>query len=409
MLIFRGGIFPRLVALFPLIFPLYLLRGEFSGVPVTFPEIILAFMFAYFLIRERVWEKSFWRINGKSFVILPVFLFLLAGILGVLAAPGETAFLDGTPFPAKMKALGIFKGWILFPIAYFYMVRFYFKEKPSLIKLAFRAILASGLLLSLYAVYQAVSGNYTTVDFRASGPFESANYLSLYIGPIAVYGFFSFFRAKNKWDKIFVATTTLLCFAAIYFTRSYAAWISVFAGISVGLFVFLQRQSLKIRVISAFVFTAVLSTLFISQINTDKFQQFIDFDNRSSSSVRLQVYEIAGTLIKENPVFGIGLGQFEQFYQVEATRILGEAPFEWIMIHPHNLFLALWLNMGLLGLVAFIWILVKVAPWIWEKDAKERNIIALMLVVILVHGMFDTPVFKNDLAFQLWLILAALI
>jgi hypothetical protein len=65
--------------------------------------------------------------------------------------------------------------------------------------------------------------------------------------------------------------------------------------------------------------------------------------------------------------------------------------------------------MGILGLIAFVWLLLKALPWVWEKDAKERNIIALMLVVILVHGMFDTPVFKNDLAFQVWLILAMLI
>lgn len=409
MLIFRGGIFPRIVALFPLIFPLYLLRGEFSGIPLTLPEVILVFMLGYFLIRERVWEKSFWRINGRSFLIWPIFLFLLAAVLGVLVAPSESAFLDGTPFPAKMKALGIFKGWIVFPLAYFYIARFYFKEKPALVKLASRALLASAFLLSFYAVYQAVSGNYTTVDFRASGPFESANYLALYVAPVAVFGFFSFFKSKNKADKIFVALATLICFAAVYFTRSYAAWISLFIGLFVGLLVFLNKQSVKVKTVSAFLIAMTLSGLFVSQVNTDKFEQFTDFEGRSSSSVRMQVYEIAVTLIKENPVFGIGLGQFEQVYQVEATRILGEAPFEWIMIHPHNLFLALWLNMGILGLVAFVWILMKAVPWIWEKDQKERNIVALMLVVILVHGMFDTPVFKNDLAFQLWLILAMLI
>lgn len=367
------------------------------------------FMLVYFLIRERVWEKSFWRINGKSFLITPVFLFLAAAFLGVLVAPMSSEFLDGTVFPAKMKALGILKGWVIFPVAYFYMARFYFREKPALMKLAGRALLGSAFLLSIYAVYQAVSGNYTTVDFRASGPFESANYLALYVGPVAVYGFFSFFKSENKADKIFVALATLTCFAAIYFTRSYAAWISLFFGLFVGLLVFLNKQSVKVKTFSAFFIAITLSALFVSQVNTDKFEQFTDFDGRSSSSVRMQVYEIAATLIKENPVFGIGLGQFEQFYQVEATRILGETPFEWIMIHPHNLFLALWLNMGILGLIAFVWLLLKVLPWVWEKDTKERNIIALMLVVILLHGMFDTPVFKNDLAFQVWLILAMLI
>ena len=67
--------------------------------------------------------------------------------------------------------------------------------------------------------------------------------------------------------------------------------------------------------------------MFYSQADTEKFKQFFDFTNRSSSGVRVQIYTIAWDLIKQHPILGIGLGQFEQVYQTQAVSILGTAPF----------------------------------------------------------------------------------
>lgn len=403
MFTLRGGLFPRLVAIFPLIFPLYLLRGEPFGIPVTFPEVVLGFMLLYFLYRECR------DLRLREFKVWPVLLFLLAGLIGVLVAPQASHFVDGQEFLAKTRALGIFKGWIFLPITYFFIARYYFKEKPSLIDLALKSLTLGGVLLSLYAIYQVISGNYPTLDMRASGPFESANYLALYLGPIVVYTVLNFFQKKDKWERIFSIIVAVICFAALYFTKSYAAWISIFAALFVGFFIFLKSQKPKVQIVSAVLISFLFAALFFSQIKSEKFEQFIDFENRSSSTVRLEVYEIALTLIKENPILGIGLGQFEQVYQVSAERILEKQPFEWVMIHPHNIFLAFWLNIGILGLIAFVWLLYLALPWLFEKNSKGRSIAAVMLLTIVIHGFFDVPYFKNDLAFQLWLILAMLI
>ena len=150
----------------------------------------------------------------------------------------------------------------------------------------------------------------------------------------------------------------------------------------------------------------------LSEMGSEKFAQFLEYGERSSTGVRVQVYEISLALIRENPLFGIGLGQFEQQYQEVALRVLGEVPFEWNMLHPHNVFLAFWLNMGLAGLVAFVWLCGRALLWLTEfsgrQAIKERPLAALMLVVILVHGLL-TRHFKNDLAFQFWLFMAILL
>lgn len=379
------------------------------GIPVTLVEVLLATGFVFFVISEEAWKVSWWQKYGYLYKNWGLLVFFAAAVIGVFVAPDVSYMLDGTEFPAKMKALGIFKGWILAPIVYFFMAKYYFFKRPSLVKVALRALLFGGVLLSMLAIWQVLTGNYTTLDARASGPFESANYLALYLGPIVVYGFLALPQEKNWWWRALLSASLILCTAALYATLSYAAWIAVLAALFVALFVHARKLPKKVQfgLLAGAVVLGILAVA--SQLGSEKFVQFLDFSGRSSTSVRLQVYEISLNLIKQHPIFGIGLGQFEQFYQVNAAAILGQDPFEWNMLHPHNIFLAFWLFMGLPGLVAFVWLCFKALAWIWEQDKHERRIAALMLVVILVHGMFDVPYFKNDLAFQFWLLLAILV
>lgn len=398
----RGGIFPRLIALMPLLFPLYLIRGTTFGIPVTLPEVILFFSFIYFVYREKIWQTP------RVFLVWPVLIFLAAAILSTVISPRVSYFVDGSEFYGFSKAVGILKGWMLAPIVYFFMARYYFKEKPSLIETSLRSLLASGVLLSVYALYQVWTGDFSTPDLRASGPFESANYLALYLGPIFVYSVLALFKEEDSFEKIILLFAGLICGSALFFTKSYASWIAVSVSLLVSFLLFLRKQSKQIRFVAVFVILLSFGLLFFSQIDSAKFSQFIDFSNRSSSSVRIQIYTIAWDLIKQHPILGIGLGQFEQVYQTQAVSILGSAPFEWVMIHPHNLYFALWLNTGLLGLVSLLYFIWQGIKWIFEDDTKQRPMAAMLLIVILVHGVFDTPLFKNDLAFEFWLLMAML-
>ncbi len=399
---FTAGFYSRLIALFPLLFPLYLFRGTFFGLPVTLPELVLGLLVFVFLFQGFEWRLKDWK-------LWPVGLFLLAALIGVLVPPDTAFMVDGSAFPTQTKALGIFKGWIVVPVVYFVMARMVFREKPSMIPLALRALLISGAILSLFALEQVITGDFATPDGRASGPFESANYLSLFLGPIVVYAGMALLESKSRRDRILLAVGGVLCAAALFYTQSYAAWIAVVAAYSLALLLWVRRRERKWFWITFSVLSLAGIGLVVSQLGSDKFTQFFEFSQRSSSSVRIQIYQIAASLIAQNPLFGIGLGQFEQKYQEVAVSVLGMTPFEWNMLHPHNIFLAMWLNMGLLGLISFIWMCGKAFLWITERDSKERHLAALMLVTILVHGLFDTPYFKNDLAFQFWLLMAILL
>ncbi len=401
---------PYLIAFLPAFFPLYLFKATWFAVPVNLLEVMLVFIFVIFFFTESLWKPKWWARYSVEWKLWHVFLFLAAAILSTIFIQKDLTFIDGRPFDASIRALGILKGWILMPMLYFFMARHTFRQRPSMILLSLDALLLGAGILSLLALKQVLYADFITFDSRASGPFESANYLSLYIGPAVLYGFVQSMEDPSlKAISLFRLFLTVISAAALYFTQSYAAYLALLAALIIWLiFSFRSLPKSFKKALTAFSFF-ILIFLILTQVNSAKFQQFLEFSERSSTSVRLQVYEISLNLITQKPFLGWGLGSFEWAYQNQAAEILGKAPFEWVMLHPHNIFLAMWLNMGILGLAAFIWMLVSALAWLFEPDKKGRRIAALLLVMILIHGIFDTPYFKNDLAFEFWLLMAILL
>jgi len=99
-----------------------------------------------------------------------------------------------------------------------------------------------------------------------------------------------------------------------------------------------------------------------------------------------------------------------------------------VYLYPHNIFLNFWTELGLAGLLLFIWIMVKsikvlIADIRYPMSDKISTFklqitnlasgqdkylkLGLLgaLVVIIVHGLVDVPYFKNDLSLLFWLII----
>ena len=86
-----------------------------------------------------------------------------------------------------------------------------------------------------------------------------------------------------------------------------------------------------------------------------------------------------------------------------------------IFLYPHNLLLAVWVELGLAGLLIFLTILYQFfracfsPPHGGRGNARGWGLRAGLVValsVILIHGLVDVPYFKNDLAMLFWVIVA---
>jgi O-antigen ligase len=116
------------------------------------------------------------------------------------------------------------------------------------------------------------------------------------------------------------------------------------------------------------------------------------------------LWEGTRDLFLDRPVFAAGLSGFKELYAQKYFTCDAE-PLE----YPHNWVLNFWAETGILGLAAFILLLVSyfrtVAQYL--SDPKKQwlalGFIAAM-VYWLVHGLVDVPYFKNDLSLEFWVI-----
>jgi len=82
-----------------------------------------------------------------------------------------------------------------------------------------------------------------------------------------------------------------------------------------------------------------------------------------------------------------------------------------IYMYPHNIVLNFWVELGLLGLLAFFGLIVQffyLSIILLKGDITETKRIIILgllfgLLEMLIHGLVDVPYFKNDLSFLFWI------
>jgi O-antigen ligase len=109
------------------------------------------------------------------------------------------------------------------------------------------------------------------------------------------------------------------------------------------------------------------------------------------------------TVLRSHPIFGVGLGGYQYLFRGKT-----------LVIYPHDLWLTFWVEVGLLGMVAFAVIFFGLLVRGWQSYRLATGFDRALLwgvsgsfVLWGVHGLVDSPYWKNDMSLEFW-ILAAL-
>jgi O-antigen ligase len=397
-----------LVAICVFLIPSYIFRFSLLGVPTNVFEItVLATLVSFFL--ERIILSFSGKNVGKNikFGYVAAALVLFFSFISVLVANESS------------KALGIFKGWFAIPAILYFIILNQFEDKK--IKLLTIPLFVSLLLVSLWAILQKL-GIVTTLFYqvgdvgfsdyivrsRAFGPFESPNYLAMFLVPtmfltLPIIGFF-----KNTFDKILIVALYILPLFALYASHSLGGLLafgfSVISILAFGLAKLyrakLVNSGYKITLLAVGLVVVALGFSFIfSSIGQETYTR----------SLRMDIYHYSIQLIKFHPVLGIGLGQYQAAVEGITRDNLGFVLYGLsYALHPHNIFLAYWLNLGLFGFLSFLYLL---GSYFWNLGKRGGDILFLSslfagMVAIIIHGLVDTTYFKNDLSVIFWLLLA---
>ncbi|HWQ99291.1 MAG TPA: O-antigen ligase family protein [Candidatus Methylomirabilis sp.] len=380
----------------PILLPTYVVRGSLGPIPTTGLELILiATLVAWTLKRGKSGVRETWTAlrpwRG------PALLWLAAGLVAVIVSP------------VHLQALGLYRAYFIEPLLIFFVGADLVRTLDDQRKLA-QGFATITILLSIWAAIQMLTGwgiphPWDAVPGRrAVGPFSFPNALALFVTPIAALAFAD--RLQKKEDRLlnieFGWATVISGLVAIILAQSDGGLIAFAAAAFIALV--LNKRTWKIAVglaalsLIAFLAIAPLRTRVIEMVT---FQEW-------SGKVRTVMWSETWTMLRDRPVFGAGLAAYP-------TVILPYHKATWMEVfqYPHNIVLNLWSETGLLGLMAFafiIFIWVR-GPWsVAERTADRKPQTALLLILpvvvaILVHGLVDVPYFKNDLAIAFWMLI----
>lgn len=377
-----------LVILFLL--PFYFIQFKYSWVSLNLVEIlILALVVIWFF--EKLGNRGNW-VNWESWrkYWLPIILILI-GITSSLLVNKN-----------YYVGLGILKGWFVLPMIFAAIFFDNLQKNEKLLKWSLEALFYSGVLISVEGIYYWFSG-LLTFDGRLRIFFDSPNQLAMFLVVPFLVGLFFAFQGKELNKKILYALGFLLIGLNLYFTFSYGAWLA--AGVSLGVVFWLKYSKFVKKRTTALLL--VFLVVFLAWAINSKFGSIEKEGLRSSLASRMMIWKSARLMIKNNPLFGIGPGNFQGEY-LEYQKYFPPYP-EWAVPQPHNLFLAFWLESGLAGLFGFVFLLVQFFRD--NKKAIESNrlygsLCLVLMLYFLIHGLVDTTYWRNDMAIIFWMVIA---
>ena len=459
--------------------PTYLIRFKVLGLPFTLLEAMVIISFAVWLIinrrefianlreSKRIGLKAWYKNKSRRYpfdieiVLLLIISFVAVGVVGF-----------------SNSAMGIWKAYFFEPVLVFILVLNVFKYTKKtkidnttpyakatevknetngtrMTRINIEKILwpltISALVISLLAIYQKFTGHFIYNELwaaeetrRVTSFFGYPNAVGLYLGPLALVmtgWLFYNVKIKNQNAKLFFIFITIICsLLSIYFARSEGALIAVVAG----LVAFGIMGGRKIRwatlAVALVVGLSILSYVPVREYAVNKITL-----RDLSGEIRKQQWQETWQMMSISPrrfIFGSGLSNYQKailpFHQEgiffnkdndpefhrhvvwnEEYKKSHWQPVE-IYMYPHNLLLNFWTELGLAGMLLFIWIIFKfmfigvkiIRNWkleIGNLDTPNRYLIIGLIcamVVVIVHGMVDVPYFKNDLAVMFWVLIA---
>ena len=450
--------------------PSYLIRFKIFSAPFTLLEVMILISFGAWFLKnyKKIIENLKLRIKNRirnselgirNFRRYPFDVEIILLLIISFSAVGISGFSD--------SALGIWKAYFFEPILLFIIIINVFKASD--IGKIIWAFLISALAVSLAAVYQKITGSFIFNEFlsaeetrRVVSFFGYPNAVGLYLGPVILLllGFLAekirFFK-NQKSDKdrkifnfqfsIFNFKTLIIFLAitfsvvAVYFAKSEGALV----GIGAGLIVFGLLAGKKLRLITiALVLLVAVAASFYQPVRYTAYK-YLALNNFSGQIRKLQWRETWKMLKDGRIITGAGLANYQKsvapyhqegfFYNQYDDpdfrhKVISDPQFRkkvWqpleIYLYPHNIFLNFWSELGLPGMILFVWItgnFFYVGLKIIEncklkienfKMFKEKYIIFGLLgamTVIVIHGLVDVPYFKNDLAVIFWVLVAML-
>ncbi|WP_158587647.1 O-antigen ligase family protein [Neobacillus notoginsengisoli] len=209
------------------------------------------------------------------------------------------------------------------------------------------------------------------------GANSEPNNLAAFIVISTTYSLWRIFKSKSLVLKLMFVTVFLLSFIALFKTGSRAGFITavlastvIFVGKA---FIENRLKFKKVGEITLISLTTLLASFFLLNrfVNPYLLDRIFGFDTYDSGSNRTILWKYGFELLKENPIFGYGLGS----YLAMTSKVM------------HNTYFTVFFEQGIIGGIVFLGFILSILYTV----IKKRLFLAL---AILISGL--VPAFFID-------------
>lgn len=251
-----------------------------------------------------------------------------------------------------------------------------------------------------------------TATSRFTGGAGDANYLAAMLVPaLMLAGGLSVRRSPVLRAGLLVSV--LVMAVGLAATQSRGGLIALVVSFTAAFFLLREQRRLVVGAMGASL--SGLVVFFVSY--PAAWQRIVGVDDGGSGSGRTGIWSVAWKIVTEHPLIGVGLNQFSIVSPTYVRRPGSLSGATGLIVDKqivvHNVFLQLWAETGLIGLVLFLAVIVATfagaARAAREFDlAGEVEMAAISRAVILaLIGVLTASFFlSNILARQIWVLLA---
>jgi O-antigen ligase len=350
--------------------------------PVVSPVTVLA------VVAVAVW---LWRVLFDSERIefshmqVPLAIFLLCGVISVYGAPD---------LGMAIKILFIF----LMGASVYLVASQTIRSPEEVRNLMWAAAAAVGIIGSYTAMTWILlpgvneQGGYD----RAEGIFGYPNALGGFLA-LAIPPAFALAASENYWwTRLSGYLLGMAAMVGLALTYSRGAWIATAVGLLV-LLPILKRGWLAVGL-------ALIAAMVTTAGNVLVRAESVAAPGQDTSyTSRIEIWQTSLRLLAEHPLRGVGLGNFGTAYKdlmVTDLPLLADAL--GVPEQAHNLFLNLTVEVGLVGAVAFAWLLAVGFLRAWQvRRSADRRVkiwgvgLAAGLAALLIHTTVDVVVYQG--------------
>ena len=358
---------------------LLILVAFFLPLTVFGGNLFAVLIFLLWLIKAD-FKTDFHRLKNNKLVVA-VFIYLLVYIIALLWTADMDSGLYTLRKQLKFLFIPIFMLFVKREHVKYYILTF-------LASMSLSEIWSYGIFFELLPLYRGAT---LTDPIPLMSHITYNPFLAIAIYLLSYYVLFdnSISKLKKLTYSFFIITMSI----NMFITGGRAGQVMYFAMLVMLAFQYFPKNAFKAFLISTFVLLITFSIFYSnSKIFSDRVDSAVtelsDYKNHTHSSTGIRISSAINSwsIIKENPIIGVGTGDYKnEFIKASIKNKFGLE--NTLMIHnPHNMYVLILVQFGLLGLLALLYMFytqIKIAKNSNEEFVRKTGV-ALPLLYLLI-------------------------